>query len=273
MFRSSRIFLCSTLIASLALASFAHAGPTNAQKCEAKKVQEATKYKYCRGKAIAKGIKKNEAPDFSKCDMNYSKHWQNAETKYGAECPTLGDEATIQAQCISCVDDLVAALEVKRVFLSSTTQDGAMGGIAGADAICNNLAANAGLSGTYKAWLSDGAGSPSTTFTHSASPYVRVDGVVVANDWADLTDGSIAAPIEVDESGTNLYNGGQFFVFTSTSGDGTSFGGGLDCNSWADGTAGSVGIVGYGNVLVGEGWSVADFDVCSSPRHIYCFEQ
>ena len=47
-----------------------------------------------------------------------------------------------------------------KVFVTSTVHDGNLGGLVGADAICNSLASAAGLAGTYKAWLSDGSGWP-----------------------------------------------------------------------------------------------------------------
>ena len=40
------------------------------------------------------------------------------------------------------------------VFATSTLQDGNLGGLAGADAICNTRASAAGLPGAYVAWLS-----------------------------------------------------------------------------------------------------------------------
>ena len=40
------------------------------------------------------------------------------------------------------------------VFVSSQNYTGALGGISGADAICQNCASAAGLTGTFKAWLS-----------------------------------------------------------------------------------------------------------------------
>jgi hypothetical protein len=54
-----------------------------------------------------------------------------------------------------------AACNPCKVFVTSTVHDGNLGGLAGADAICNSLASDAGLPGTYKAWLSDGFNSPS----------------------------------------------------------------------------------------------------------------
>ena len=45
-------------------------------------------------------------------------------------------------------------LEARLVFITSTLHDGNLGGVAGADQICNELASDAGLPGTYMAWLS-----------------------------------------------------------------------------------------------------------------------
>ena len=92
----------------------------------------------------------------------------------------------------------------KTVFLTSTLQNGNLGGLAGANAICQGLANKAGIGGgrTYMAWLSDDATrSPDTLFTKAMVPYVLPNGTMIANDYADLSDGSILSAINVDESG------------------------------------------------------------------------
>jgi hypothetical protein len=80
---------------------------------------------------------------------------------------------------------------VKFVFVTvGITYNGVLGGVAGANAICQAEATASGLPGTYKAWLSDiiGHNSPSTTFTQSVVPYVNTDttGSQVATGWAGL---------------------------------------------------------------------------------------
>ncbi|MBK6698138.1 MAG: hypothetical protein IPG50_39025 [Myxococcales bacterium] len=85
----------------------------------------------------------------------------------------------------------------KRVFVTSATYTGLLGGTAGADAKCQGLADAAHIGGRFKAWVT----SPATRFLHSRGPYVRVDDVVVANSWADLADGVLAAPISRTETG------------------------------------------------------------------------
>ena len=90
----------------------------------------------------------------------------------------------------------------KTVFTTSQKFPSNFGGLAGADAKCQAAATAAGLSGTYKAWLSDATGSPSTRFYKSVVPYTLVDGTAIANDWADLIDGTLKAPIKLTELGT-----------------------------------------------------------------------
>jgi len=134
------------------------------------------------------------------------------------------------------------------VFVTSNTYDGGLNpdpnscgtGVAGGDCICQYHADQAGLSGVFLAWLTDNTGSPSTTFTQSAVPYVRVDGVMVALSWADLVDGTILAAIEVDEQGNHPGQGTQ--IWTGTGADGTS--GGSDpitCFQWTS-SGSSIGV-------------------------------
>ena len=90
----------------------------------------------------------------------------------------------------------------KCVFLSSTNQNGNLGGLTGADRICQNLAdADGSLAapGTYKAWLSTAAAPAAARLTHATVPYKLVDGTTIATNWDDLTDRALAAPINVTE--------------------------------------------------------------------------
>jgi hypothetical protein len=60
---------------------------TDAQKCEAKKLQTAGKYYACREHAEAKAAKKGAAPDYGKCEAKFAKKWDAAETKGAGACP------------------------------------------------------------------------------------------------------------------------------------------------------------------------------------------
>ncbi|MCA9638983.1 MAG: DUF4215 domain-containing protein, partial [Myxococcales bacterium] len=85
-------------------------------------------------------------------------------------------------------------LEARRVFVTSTLYQGNLGGLAGADAKCQARAQAAGLPGTFLAWLSDNTNNPNTRFTKSMGPYVLVNGTKIANNYTDLTDGTLLAP-------------------------------------------------------------------------------
>ena len=66
---------------------------------------------------------------------------------------------------------------------STTYKAGDLGGLAGADAKCQARAMAAGLTGTFRAWLSDATNSPSSRFPQDAGPYLLVNGGLVANNW------------------------------------------------------------------------------------------
>ena len=62
-----------------------------ADKCEVDKLKAAATYFACRLKAELKGIKKGEAPDFSRCNEKYDSKWSKIETKAEGACSTSGD--------------------------------------------------------------------------------------------------------------------------------------------------------------------------------------
>lgn len=117
----------------------------------------------------------------------------------------------------------------RRVFLTHTSINGNMGGLAGADALCAAEASAAGLSGTYKAWLSDDSTSAASRLTHSSYPYKEVDGTLIANNWDDLVDGGLQAPINKDATGANSGSINSF-VWTGSNPDGSITG--TSCTNW-----------------------------------------
>lgn len=155
------------------------------------------------------------------------------------------------------------------VFLTYTELDGDLGGLDGADLLCNFEAAVAGLPGTYKAWLSDGVNSPATRFTRQDATYQLVDGTIIANDWADLVDGNIHNPINLDAAGvyhTRAFPG----VWTSTLADGTTAG--LHCQGWTTAGEGIFGRDGHADRVDGF-WTDAGYPACPNQLPFYCFEQ
>ena len=162
----------------------------------------------------------------------------------------------------------------KIVFVSAFLVSG-VGGPAGADSLCTDWAGDVNLPGTYAAWLSDGNTSPAERFHHAAVPYVRPDDVVVANNWADLTDGTLDAPISIDQNGVEV--GGtcdQTGVWTGSTQAGT-YAGGADCSGWTTNDDNEIGSVVGSAVSQTSGWTVTGCPPrsCGEPAHIYCFQQ
>ena len=102
------------------------------------------------------------------------------------------------------LDPAVASTDTEKlVFVTSTTYTADLGGKFGADQKCNHRASAASLPGSYMSWLSEDTGifAPRRSFVRAPVPYVRADGIRIANDWADLQDGTLLAPISRDEHG------------------------------------------------------------------------
>lgn len=151
------------------------------------------------------------------------------------------------------------------VFVTSTSTDGNRSGLAGADSFCQARATAAGLSGTFRAWLSTSVTAAASRLTHSPGRYVRTDGVVVANHWTDLTSGTLRAPISKDESGNNA---GTLPVWTATNPNGTFVG--PDCQGWT-GTS-DLGVTGTSSATSAQ-WTVTQRTFCANQGVLYCFEQ
>ncbi len=204
-----------------------------------------------------------------------------------------GPAGTVPTEVISAVCDLTKSTPnapcpsfcqcpeegVKLVFVTSKGYDWNFNGIQRADDQCQLLALSAGLRGNFKAWLSeDPSNSPANRFAHSTYPYKRVDGVLVADNWDDLTDGGLINPINVTEKGVSI---GEEQVWTNTKSDGLGVSN-LPCNDWGNLCAS------FGRCLESEGGAVVRGNtnkvdtswsnspnvwVCSIGSRLYCFQQ
>jgi hypothetical protein len=159
----------------------------------------------------------------------------------------------------------------KRVFVTSGgLPNGNAGGLARVDGLCQGVADGRGLGGTWKAWLSDGAESPSTRFTRATVPYRLVDGTVVANNFADLIDGTLAHAIDKDEVGARPRGiNNQVWTGTSASGRATS----ASCAGWTSSATAAIGTFGLWDSSDST-WTELSREFCErADLHLYCFEQ
>ncbi|MBL4686200.1 MAG: hypothetical protein JKY37_16525 [Nannocystaceae bacterium] len=163
-----------------------------------------------------------------------------------------------------------ACTSSRRVFLSSAQYNGNLGGVTGADEACQTLADAATLGGLWRAYIID---SKQGLSRHSmmGGPYLRMDGMSIANDWTDLSDESIGATLNIDESGNsvggNVWTGLDNVVgaFTHT------------CSDWTYDGPNCLGVIPCGAAgesgTTDEHWDGFWIFDCDSLYRLYCIEQ
>lgn len=199
--------------------------------------------------------------ELQECTRNSTR--RSVDELYNFVYPNLDDPAPLQA------------------FATSGTFSGrGLGDVSGANAICQNAAITAGLTGTFTAWISTHSGgvpisSPSTTFVSGGRGYERVDGTLIANDLADLLDGTLLASLSVDELGGTIDIDLQN-VWTGTQANGTPYiaGGASEgsdnCELWS--ATGEGGVYGRAH-QTDSTWTHEADELCSETFRLYCFEQ
>lgn len=172
-------------------------------------------------------------------------------------------------------DGCYACLHARKVFVTSMQFKPDLGGLAGADSRCKQLANKAGLARweTFVAWLSDSKQDARDRVFVGKGPLVRVDGVVVVDHGTDLLQGHLNVPINVDEYGFEVSGD----VWTGTRVDGKAMDGSNHCADWTTkdylGNSGFYGI----SVLMDGGWTYHDQPQtnptpCDPPLRLYCIE-
>lgn len=161
----------------------------------------------------------------------------------------------------------------KIVFVTSVSFNGKLGGLKVADDKCRAQAddpASIVPTGTYLAWLSDGTDSPDSRFTKSFHPYLLPDGTRIAENYTDLTDGSIQQVINIDSTGKTV---GKNLFWTDTNEDGTTAQAFCTCNGWTDPytmARGMVGNTGHTSTT----WSSYQQSLCNTiPNRLACLQQ
>lgn len=154
------------------------------------------------------------------------------------------------------------------LFVTHATFSGNLGGLAGADTICQAAAQNAALPGEFRAWLSTAAAPAGTRHAHKTVPYVMPGGIKVANDYADLVDGELAHPINRTEFGLLVQS--PIYVRTGTTPDGQMVA--PTCHDWTSTRRYDVGWSGDPRAATSK-WSRFFLRRCDKPAHLYCVER
>ncbi len=210
---------------------------------------------------------------------------QDTTENWPAQCQDLQDNDADgllnypdDPDCANRADDSEQFIEPAqtRVFVTSEIFDGALGGlmgVMGADLKCQRAADNAGLNSSFKAWISNiPSPSASQRLPHNHTPYLRLDGAMVAANWSDLTDGSLLAPINIDEFG-NTVNDENVWTGTNYTGLPMTPFMVYSCNNWTENRIEGGG-GGIGNTqFTDERWTHLVAQSCSAQASLYCIEQ
>jgi hypothetical protein len=161
----------------------------------------------------------------------------------------------------------------KRVFVTSTTYDGNLGGTDGADAKCQESADMAGLNGEWIAWLSTEQNNVRDRLDKNSNGYALLNGTNITDAWNYASTTKINHPININEYGnivsdlphemevwTNTYAWGSYIASGETS-----------CNNFTTNSSEMKGL--GGSIGLTWEWTGVFGKTCNVSNHLYCFEK
>lgn len=171
----------------------------------------------------------------------------------------------------------VAATEVtsggtavpQRIFASSLTYTGNLGGLSGADSKCQALAVAQSLGGNWKAILSTSSVNAKDRISIYSSVELLDGTTLVASDFDDLWDEAVTNRVNRDE--TNSALSGTSKVWTGTDGFGGKHANGTFCNNWTNSTTAYDGRVGD-TTKTNVQWVDQRDEACDSTYRIMCID-
>ena len=179
---------------------------------------------------------------------------------------TVGNGGAVSLQC-------ALAPGYRIMFVTSGLYIGTgIGGLAGADAICQSAALSSNLPNglVYRAWLSTTTNNAIDRFAPDSRPVVTVTGVKIANSLADLSNGLLANPPNLDQSGalvtnapwawTGTLRGGRYYSDTS-------------CHDWSTTPLLAVGLAGDVNASNAQWTESFPISCATTSFHLYCIAQ
>jgi len=155
------------------------------------------------------------------------------------------------------------------IFYTNVKRDGNLGGLDGADQLCNDKA-NDSLSevqgGTFKALLSTSSVSANDASRIRDARFITSKDELVAESANDLWDGRIENFIRDEQ-----WNGDTLFVWTGTDAQGDNDGN--NCLDWTSNSSSEFGRYGYSNASIEILSWVDEFSAdCSDFNNLYCVQ-
>lgn len=197
---------------------------------------------------------------------------------------TAGNENTAVNGFMACVSSAFATLSVscrtalvrvrpagKRVFITRQRFNGNLGGLAGGDTKCSDVATAAGLNGTWKAWLSTTTVNAIDRIT-GAGPWVDMMGTTAFASKSALSSTGPATSLWYDERGGFLSSEN---IWTATNSLGTYQWGVVmapPCDEWTSASMQSGARIGQVGRTGGD-WTSYAGTTCDQTAHLLCLEQ
>jgi hypothetical protein len=160
-----------------------------------------------------------------------------------------------------------------RIFVTSTSYTGNLGGISGANAKCAGHASSVGLTKVYKAILSDSTADVVNTLQITGGVYLFTDNtnitlvVAAGSELWDTDTKDLLNTVGVDES----YNSITATPWTGSDSDGTLAISNDHCTNWT--TTATEGQVGS-SIITTDAWLEGTADVlCSNSHPIFCISE
>jgi len=170
----------------------------------------------------------------------------------------------------------VAPPPTHTIFVSSVPYDGNLGGLTGADSVCQARASVASLpgAGTYKAVMSNSS-IPANSRIFITMEVRNTNGMTVATDSSQFWSGSIQNPVDYDEMGTQIISVLDVWTNTDSSGsivDTIAING--SCDNWTSNQFIHGGFLGRADMTDSE-WlkKLAGAQNCNQAFRIYCISQ
>jgi len=161
-----------------------------------------------------------------------------------------------------------------KIFVTSGPgYDGNLGGLSGADSICQTHATNASLASpsSYRAILSDETTSASSRFNYTAGPVKNTNNETVMSTMSEFfAGGTLAYPVRYDEYGVDLGVTGEN-VWTGSDKDGLAVSG-QNCSSWTSNASiwGYFSISHVSTTVTTTNWLYNNQNYCSNTYRLYC---
>lgn len=184
----------------------------------------------------------------------------------------------------------------RRIFVTSLSYNGNMGGISGADANCQARATAASLPGQYRAYLSDSTqdavcrvlgrsgqlssncGLPVAPDLTAIGPYQNMSAQVINVNLDSLIYGKAPVTATCSGGGPSLLNSVSFTEFGVSAGAASVFTGtecgvnqGTHCNNWTDGLLGN-GLSGAASSTTATWSSNPSLLTCLTSARLYCVQ-